>query len=155
MFEPAAFRIWRWKFTHCTRMSNCSNSRVNVVGSNVGSSSSSSSSVVMTVVIQKIAVRNFQGLKLTVPYVVTLAKHTLFHRLSIYYVRTRQWYIGSVLCGWLLHGRRAIYESSNRLIPRQVCNCITSLGTAQLDTILRRLTLFFCFIRVFPYTFPT
>jgi len=43
------------------------------MGSNVGSISSSS--VVAMVVTPNSAVRKLQGLKLTVPYFVTLAKH--------------------------------------------------------------------------------
>jgi len=56
------------------------------MGNNVGSISSSS--VVVMVVTPKSAARKLQGLKLTVPYLVTLAKHISVHRLSIYYART-------------------------------------------------------------------
>jgi hypothetical protein len=57
------------------------------MGSNVGSISSIS--VVVMVVTPKSAVRKLKGLNLNIPYFVTLTKHISFHRLSIYYVRTR------------------------------------------------------------------
>ena len=57
-----------------------------------------------------------------------------------------------MLCGWLSYRPRAIYESSSRLIPRHVCNCITSLGTAQLDTSYKATYVFFLFQFLYSFT---